>query len=377
MDELEACVWLTHEHGSRVLADTSSDNQHVLVAGGARGLLRFFKVEYAYSSGKKGFANGVGVELTCTPLLALAVTGTSALPSVLFSAGLNSNNNKLSTSLSSGSGDMDRPLDGLQAISHILYPGGKLGGFDDCESAPLVAVTDDQVMVSYSILPYSGETEETKSKSKGSKGNKDKGNNKGKGSQSQQPESQSGSLVRRRQLVGAHDDILDVACVPMKRVKGQRKRYQLAVATNGPHVRLTSLSARSAGAGEGGDTEDLLYGHTDTVLSLNGSPDGYVNVNYMKLVTSFFVFLVVLSCLVISIESYILLSLLFIIITIIVMYLYDILCNAVFEAGAVTAYTILLCNVAMIASVNKAATVPLVMQRLGVALEGLKWSKVS
>jgi hypothetical protein len=90
-------------------------------------------------------------------------------------------------------------------------------------------------------------------------------------------------LVLTRQLVGTHDDILDLCCLPTHdyATHGKRagKSYQLAIASNSPHIRLTDMLTKTRASGEKGAEETasrsvLLYGHADVVLALDGSPNG-------------------------------------------------------------------------------------------------------
>lgn len=60
-------------------------------------------------------------------------------------------------------------------------------------------------------------------------------------------------LHRERQILGYHDEVLDVVFV------GPKEEY-LAVATNTEQVRMMSL--------EGKGNAELLYGHSDMVLCL-------------------------------------------------------------------------------------------------------------
>ena len=77
------------------------------------------------------------------------------------------------------------------------------------------------------------------------------------------------SLVLSRQLVGSHDDVLDLSLL-------QSERLLVVAATNSPHIHSMDLSNANE------ETEgfsalrgcDLMYGHSDVVLAVCSVPGG-------------------------------------------------------------------------------------------------------
>jgi len=243
MDELEACFFLNAQHAQLVLGTASG---HVFVTGGSRGALRFYSVTHAYSAsaGKKS-------TFSCVPLAVIPVSG----------AGGN-----LRTFISrQGMAALPPKADEgteIQAISGLLY-------LPERPHSQIVAITADQTFCCYEL---SAPAATLPAAAKGSK--------KSSTAAAAAPEAE---LVLTRQLVGTHDDILDLCCLPTRNygLHGALapKSYQLAIASNSPHIRLTDMLTKGQGQGQAGaeSRSMLLYGHADVVLALDGSPNGYVS----------------------------------------------------------------------------------------------------
>jgi len=263
MDELEDCVFLSRAHAAAI---TGSDTDHVLVAGGSRGVLRFYVVRYEYilsGSGKKAKGSHA---FACEPLLIMNITGEDATRRTLVPQMVGGHAVAPAPPKKAADGGEE-----VHMISSILYMPNR-------QHSQLVAITADQTFCCYELQGSVATATAAATPSKGSK--------KKKAAASSSSSSDEVALVLNRQLVGTHDDILDICCLPTVDQRTQKKDYLLAIASNSPHIRLTNMLTRSvgaaasasktgAGAGEEA-TSVLLYGHTDIVLALDGSPDGYV-----------------------------------------------------------------------------------------------------
>jgi hypothetical protein len=242
MDELEACVFLSRQHASRI---TGSDTDHVLVCGGAKGVLRLFVVRYhAHNSRTKKTKEASSFE--CLPLMVMAITGEHSsfrtyIPPII-------DGQVSSVSLSKKSNDSVGEIHG---ILNLMY-------LPDRKHSQIVAVTSDQTFCCFEIA--TGSEDDPSSDS----------------DENSRVEEKDGtpSLVLSRQLVGTHDDILDICCMPTR--NGAHKDYLLAIASNSPHIRLTNMLTDGSDIAHE-STSILLYGHSDIVLALDGSPDGYVS----------------------------------------------------------------------------------------------------
>mgnify|MGYP003706098197 CR=1 FL=1 len=270
MDEVEACVFLSREHANSITGNTSD---HVLVVGGSRGVLRFYTVSYSYSGGKKDSHS-----FSCSPLLVLPISGEESNYRTMIPRGNSSDDNNMSIVTSKKSSD-DEEAHGI--ISMIYLPQRK--------HSQLVAVTSDQTFCCYEFqtetktkktndfdddndISTSSASSSSKKKSKSTKSMKNE----------QDQNQTSTSVVLSRQLIGTHDDILDICCIPT--YKNGKKDYNLAVASNSPHIRITNMLTNTININQQDEnvtstfseesSSILLYGHTDIVLALDASPDG-------------------------------------------------------------------------------------------------------
>jgi hypothetical protein len=305
MDELEACVFLTAAHAQSMLGqgraagDNASARRHVLVVGGSRGVLRFFAVSYTYTAGTGAGAGSKNGSLgqhsfSCEALTVMPVSG-DAVTKYRFRGQTSAAGSAGLTSSAEGS---DANASDVVAISAIMYQ-------PSSAYSQLVAVTADQAFCCFEFLSQgkgegegdtSGSLSATAaaaaadSKSKKTKVAKKAPTSKaeGEGAEGERSTAGGGGLVLTRQLVGTHDDILDVCCLATHDFShGGRKSYQLAIASNSPYIRLTDMLTTHGGGGGGGKAVSdshtgvarvsrslLLYGHADLVLALDGSPDG-------------------------------------------------------------------------------------------------------
>ena len=244
MDELEGCFFLAAAHARQVLGSGDSGG-HVFVTGGSRGALRLYSVSYAYSAsaGKKSV-------FSCTALVVIPVSGSGG-------------NVRTSISRQGMAGLPPKADEGaeIQPISGLMY-------LPERAHSQIVAITADQTFCCYELSVAAAAPIPPN------------GSKKGTAAAAAAPEAE---LVLTRQLVGTHDDILDLTCLPTRAYgqvgKHAPKGYQLAIASNSPHIRLTDMLTKGRGEGTGAHASRsvLLYGHADVVLALDGSPDGYVS----------------------------------------------------------------------------------------------------
>lgn len=248
MDELEGCFFLTAPHAQQVLgagAGTGTGTgQHVFVTGGSRGALRLFAVSHTFHAGKKSV-------FSCLPLVVIPVSGTGGtLRTSIPRHGMDSLPPKVDETKE------------IQPISGLLY-------LPERPHSQIVAITADQTLCCYELSTSQPAAAEVAVLSK-----------RAAAASTATPEAE---LVLTRQLVGTHDDILDLCCLPTHdyATHGKRagKSYQLAIASNSPHIRLTDMLTKTRASGEKGAEETasrsvLLYGHADVVLALDGSPNG-------------------------------------------------------------------------------------------------------
>ena len=266
MDELEAAVFLSRAHAAAI---TGSDTDHVLVCGGSRGVLRFFVVRYSCNKSGSGKKAAASHSFSCQPLFIMSITGEDARHRTVVP--------RLDAEGKAETPAAAKKTDGgeeVHGISSIIY-------LPNRQHSQLVAITADQTFCCYELQSSGSATSASASgtPSKSSSSKKKKTASAGAG-----PGAGETAMVLSRQLVGTHDDILDVCCLPSVDRKTHKKDYLLAIASNSPHIRLTNMLTGSAttSAANGGSVEEatslLLYGHTDIVLALDGSPNGYVPV---------------------------------------------------------------------------------------------------
>jgi WD40 repeat protein len=263
MDELETCFFMNTEHTENILGKNTFDSNtnmysHVFVAAGARGVLRIYSVTYSYSASKRENAGA----FTCALLVMMPVSGSEVSARTCIP--------RIGLSTVPARADDEQEV---QAISKLLY-------MPHCSHTHVVAVTADQSFSCYELCssPQQSKQDHMQNVESASKSKKRRAET---AAATQQTE-----MVLRRQLVGTHDDILDLCCLPILENHRQdngtfsvQKHYQLAIASNSPYIRLTDMLPSKDIIDDRNSTRRsnrsvMLYGHTDVVLALDGSPDG-------------------------------------------------------------------------------------------------------
>ena len=276
MDELESARFLPAKQAKLLLGLTTSGSSsdggkakkglkqkqvsvidggchHVLVCGGQTGLLRLFHVLY-HAAPKAGKGSNAGHTFSCIPLLALAPSGPSIVHRASFALGLPGASDKWGEEVDGGVGGHEGGGKGTPTTTTSRADTGACTSIENLLLGPdhLTVVTADQSFITYSVVAGAA--------------------------------SRGLALRLSRQLVGTHDDILDLSLLQPSPPAGTdtggtdtggtgTKGLCAVAATNSPHIHAIDLPyPPSDAASEAGCR--LMYGHTDVVLAVDAAPDG-------------------------------------------------------------------------------------------------------
>ena len=237
-------------------------SHHVIVCGGQSGLLRFYQVHYQ-AAPSMGKGSNTAQSFACIPLFVLAPSGQSltcrlSLSPSLSSARPNDNDEDDGDgddSGGSGEGEGKPRLAGSHTSIECLL----------VSSTHISVITADQAFITYTAAITSSGSGTTAA---------------------------GLDLTLSRQLVGSHDDVIDLSLL-------HSSRLACVAATNSPHIHALNLSlsppsrqsssssiGTDTGTGTGTEVEEgsgsfsasqgcqLMYGHSDVVLSVCAAPDG-------------------------------------------------------------------------------------------------------